>query len=1105
MDKDTSVTRAEDFIGLLMAVHEEKLRSAYAAGRRPMRGMAIQNGLGVPSARLMGLVWLSAELEIPFEQGLALSTNGADPGFRNKLNQRAKTLQLVFGDGASFASSWLQHFARAEGMNEFEARYVLSFHGEEGSGSEADLRPELIEKSFRKHCESRRGSSSNSRDIDAKRFLAGLRVTKPPTYYRPHLEMRMLAQTLTASELKEGWQKDLGVTSGLYSDLAGGSGEPVLDQLQDLERGVLLGDPGYGKSTALGAFVVQRTDDGHPCLTVRLDELGELAQEREFARTRTPEDAAALVLEVAERRLAGTCSPQTKKAILGMLLHDPEFLLAFDGLDEISSPSRRNQVIQLLGALDGIRGRILVASRITGYSLPLPSATELVVNPLDPEAVDKFFVTWFCPDLNEVTDEDALGLARARAALSSGSGLTDIASIPLLAGFICYVASHEDVALTKTGLYQQYLSRFLRREWKGAEQQRDSPGEILSVIEIATQTAGVMSTQPGEDGTREPRWADHMSLSELAFDPRLGPRIEPVALLASEEGLLVPNDLPRGEDPVSQAYRWLHRTLHEHLTGRWLAQRIRTEQSSIKPFLKAAVLRPGTWAVALEHCAGYLGSMGGIELLVDALQELEDSGDSRAHVFGSAKAASISASGTQFRRLETISELFANQEYYTAFSVDRSLSTVKATEELEQMSPEHRTRLGYSLDSANPAEYTLGECILALDGGRDNAVLLREQIDAQSKTDLHAAQSRSLRALADGQITWISSDIFVDASDALVDVMIDSLGRHWNSPLAREFFDALCAVGSTYARLQCKKVLEERGGEPLLLDWLDETVRSLAKNQRPDDPSPMHLISSQKLPPFAASAVGTSASANNLDLPPEDQLLSTVLAAIWRRSLDNDVPPYPLPYIAMENTRAILAQTLENARAGAVTAESSAAFCRAAWQAIQAVDLESLPMLVQAWSLEEDLDTGAAPLVSSYALASKFQFFPHEEVLTLLARSTAERHFVALSNVLLNMGAEDAEAAIMFYLDKLFRAQSATPRLEVYSSLVPPGRAPQLARKVLDTVVTSSASVELRLSALQRAAEWLVQDDALPLYWDELLQAERTIIESTDSEAANGD
>ncbi|WP_143543597.1 NACHT domain-containing NTPase [Rhodococcus sp. BUPNP1] len=670
-----SASAAEFVFGFVMAHFGDQLDTCFTDRRRPAKDLPLIDGRRVPSPRLLSVFVVAARQEASLETALE-RTKGPDAEWLRDLQKASEELTYCMFYGREFTRSLLTELANGLGADAAQREALLKQCS--GRGSDGTPDADMIEMVL--HQQQTEAQIRDSTEVAATATQRALvdpqcldfcvrsaaRLSQLPPYYPRHLTVGALAERLTASVLDDGWEKGYAQETGLYSGLSRHSDTPATELVLQHRRSVLLGDPGHGKSTVLSACCLGNIAEGRLALFARLDDLGDLAAAHSSRQALDPEHAAALIVDAASAFSGVVCPSDIRGRLVESIVRDDMFLVALDGLDEIVEQSSRAAAEAVLVALADIPGTITIASRITGYTKPMYEAPELLVNHMDHPEVEKFVDSWFTEPEADLRDQTLVAV--------QDSDLSSLAQIPLLAGFICYVSTHETAQSTKHGLYQQYLGLFFERRWKPPAQRRLSAKENQRILELATAVAWAMANRPAAAASDLPLWADHISLRELAFDPNFR---GDAAELTETDGLLIPHGQLRRGDLLGQQYRWLHRTIHEHLVGQALASWIQRDFTEAKDFLRTATLRPA-WSVALEHCAGLLGPAN--RRLIDLLFELHNTEETVGNRFFFQLSNIIERSATSYRREELARRAFTLHHYGVAEWLDPNLTKQLALE-----------------------------------------------------------------------------------------------------------------------------------------------------------------------------------------------------------------------------------------------------------------------------------------------------------------------------------------------------------------------------------------------------------------------------------------
>lgn len=504
----------------------------------------------------------------------------------------------------------------------------------------------------------RGGTAKFTEEVDKALAKTCDLLTRLPNGHPPHLRSLRLAEQLRL--LKVDNLEELTKGDGLYTSRTPYTASA--DGLQTIggERTVVvLGNPGGGKTTLLAAYCVNHISGGGLALFVRLDDLGRFAEARREANPNgvlTLKDAVNSVIEAWDNWRQDTSTGRTRAFLAERVVKDKDTTIAFDGLDEVAFEDHRLSVVREILRLleDSCCARLIVASRITAYISPFEAAGEYFVDRLSPEQLEAFVHDWF-------SDRPQNDPGR-RAALQAveGEHIGWLARTPVVAGIVCFVAKEEVVESTLFGLYRQYLNQYFRRGWRSLGEQRTNLAAIRSARVTAQRLAWAMAGLDGMSIGTQP-WLDTASLNALLAKTDV--EAEELLELYQRDGVLVSFGRAADSDPLSQKVRWMHRTVHEHLAGRQLAEHLARDGQTGLLLLAQAALRP-EWEVALDHVAGGLHELDILEPAVDALWALAACHDTASNQLVRVGTQLLIERGSTHRQAEVVEFLIRHHEWH---------------------------------------------------------------------------------------------------------------------------------------------------------------------------------------------------------------------------------------------------------------------------------------------------------------------------------------------------------------------------------------------------------------------------------------------------------
>jgi NACHT domain len=220
-----------------------------------------------------------------------------------------------------------------------------------------------------------------------------------------------------------------------------------------IDRSVLLGDPGGGKTTATNVLAHQLA--GHPAGKVPF-----LVTLRDYAAQHPPERSVA---DHIEHTLATFYQCPAPPGAVDRLLLTGRAMVIFDGLDELLDTSRRADITTRVERFceEYPLAPVLVTSRLIGYDqarLDDDQFTCYRLGRFGDEQVAKYARKWFA------LDKDARP-GDAEAFLAESAGVPDLRSNPLMLSLMCILYRGEgSLPRDRAGVYEQ-CANLLFRKW----------------------------------------------------------------------------------------------------------------------------------------------------------------------------------------------------------------------------------------------------------------------------------------------------------------------------------------------------------------------------------------------------------------------------------------------------------------------------------------------------------------------------------------------------------------------------------------------------------------------------------------------------------------
>jgi len=243
-----------------------------------------------------------------------------------------------------------------------------------------------------------------------------------------------------------------------HTDQAAGSHElDVWKLAAEIDRSVLLGDPGGGKTTAAKVLMYHLASNG-------LDSDQEwpvpfLVTLREYAAMYPPERSVARHIE-HELETFYQCPPPP--GFVDLLLLTGRAVVIFDGLDELLDTSRRRDVADRVERFcsEYPLAAVLVTSRLIGYDqarLDEGRFTCYRLGGFGEAEVGEYVRKWFAHDAEA-------DLSDAETFLTESRGIPDIRSNPLILALLCILyRGAGSLPRNRTEVYEQCTNLLFRR------------------------------------------------------------------------------------------------------------------------------------------------------------------------------------------------------------------------------------------------------------------------------------------------------------------------------------------------------------------------------------------------------------------------------------------------------------------------------------------------------------------------------------------------------------------------------------------------------------------------------------------------------------------
>lgn len=405
-----------------------------------------------------------------------------------------------------------------------------------------------------------------------------------------------------------------------------------------IDRLVILGDPGSGKSTFLQFLTLSLT--GH-LINPESGWLTELQKQgweqgeyiplivtlRDFAQdipAETVTGGANLLFDHIERQLARprleACFPALQEA-----LENGSALVLLDGLDEVPD-ERRGLIRQTI--MDFIQrnhrsNRYIVTCRILSYTQEawkLPDMGDLTIAPFDEEQIAHFVRAWYTAlaELREIDAATAERRADELIAEMENEQVGKIAQNPMLLTVMAIVHNHQGALPKEIARLYQDCVNLLMQKWRPT-----AATSLMAELGVRDVDLDQMLEQIAYDA--HSKQAERQGAADIPEHEivgiaraRLGGDLNKAGIFCDyvekQAGLLI----GRGQTAAGwRVFSFPHRTFQEFLAGRWAAN---NDFPEIAPELAE---RGANWREALMLATGHLVfNQGQTTLALSAIDSL---------------------------------------------------------------------------------------------------------------------------------------------------------------------------------------------------------------------------------------------------------------------------------------------------------------------------------------------------------------------------------------------------------------------------------------------------------------------------------------------------
>jgi hypothetical protein len=381
-----------------------------------------------------------------------------------------------------------------------------------------------------------------------------------------------------------------------------------------VDRTVILGDPGAGKSTVSTLLAVEWSEKSGPAFFLPL-------------RTLNIDDSGFDVVREIETVLRRRYQRSAPSGLIDRLLLEGSALIVFDGLDEVESVSRRKAVVQAIEETSTSFPlcKIIVTSRRIGYQavrLQSDIFREMRILPFDTQQVEEYVRAWF--GLDSSLDESTLPKTVSNFMKTSLS-IPELRQNPLMLSYICVLyRGYNDIPRRRSEIYSKCVELLLH-SWDMSRGMAVAGWEV-DIYEVALIEIGyLILTRPEYQSGMTERQLNEIAagnlLTELVPNKREAERLARAVIERCRGRGWIFTDVGLNEEG-DVIFSFVHRSFLEYFA----AQHLVRETSS--PVQLAHDLMPhifsGHGEILAQVCISLVGrskTSGGSSVILEMLKD----------------------------------------------------------------------------------------------------------------------------------------------------------------------------------------------------------------------------------------------------------------------------------------------------------------------------------------------------------------------------------------------------------------------------------------------------------------------------------------------------